>query len=282
MNHEATARISVMIPTRKRTDLLKKSIDSLVDNASSVDGIDILLAVDDDDTITNEFLTNELVAHLNEKNVSMRAFSFARLGYKNLNQYANYLAHESNGEWLILWNDDAVMQTKDWDLKIMEYAGQFKVLRFKDNHDEHPNAIFPCVPRDWIALFETFSPHQASDSWVSQIGYLTGIMQNCPEIECYHGRYDLVGIEPDEVYQEREFLDNDPSNPEDLNHINQLNLKVAWAAKLNWYLKKIGQNPGWFDKWLADPNFNIWARLEEVDINNQCFISKRQKNNNHD
>ena len=122
-------------------------------------------------------------------------------------------------------------------------------------------------------LFDTFSPHQVSDSWISQIGYLTGIMQNCPEVYAYHNRFDLTGSESDEVSNERVFLDNDPSNPEDLNHPKQLELKVVWAKKLHWYLTKIGQNPGWLDNWLADPTFDIWATLKEVDVNGQMFTS---------
>ena len=271
MHSKATARITVMIPTRKRPERLKRSIDSLIDNASSVDGIDILLGVDNDDDISNKFINDVIIPELNEKGATMMAFLFDRVGYKNLHLYANHLVQYSRGEWILLWNDDAVMQTKDWDLKIMEYTGQFKVLRFKDNHDEHPNAIFPCVPRDWVQLFDKFSAHQHMDCWISEIGYLTGIVQNCPEIECYHERFDLIGVEPDEVYLEREILDYDPNNPQDFTHPNQLKLKTEWALKLHWYLGKIGQNTGWFDNWLADPDFNIWARLEEVDINHQYY-----------
>lgn len=270
MQTKALSRISILIPTRKRVDLLRRSINSLIDTASTVQGIDILIGIDNDDTETNDYLQNELVPYLNEKNASMRAFSFDRMGYKNLHQYANFLAKESHGEWIILWNDDAIMKTKNWDKKIMKYTGKFKVLRFKDNHNSHPNSIFPCVPRDWLVLFETFSPHQVSDSWISQIAYLTGIMQNCHEVYAYHDRFDLVGSEPDEVSLEREFLDNDPSKPGDLNHIDQLNLKVAWATRLTWYLTKIGQNPGWFDAWLADPDFDIWATHKANDPNKQC------------
>lgn len=274
MHRKASARITVMIPTRKRPAGLKQAIDSLLDNASSVDGIEILLAVDNDDDITNEFIPSVLIPELNEKGANLRAFGFHRAGYRNLHVYANHLARQSCGEWIILLNDDAVMKTKDWDLKIMEYTGQFKVLRFKDNHNDHPNAIFPCVPRDWVMLFGEFSAHQAMDCWISQVGYQTGIVQNCPEVYCYHERFDLVGEEPDEVSREREILDNNPDDPEDLNHVNQLLLKTEWSAKLAWYLDKIGQNSGWFDKWIADPkNFDVWANLKENDINNQVAVS---------
>lgn len=268
----ATARISVIIPTRKRIKLLRNSIDSLINNLSSVEGIDLLIAADNDDIETIKYIENELVPHLDKKNVMMRSFNFNRLGYKNLHLYANYLANESRGEWVMLWNDDAVMKTKNWDKKIMKYTGQFKVLRFKDNHNSHPNAIFPCVPRDWVTLFETFSPHMAMDSWISHVAYLSGIMHNCHEINVFHNRFDLVGTNPDEVAAEREHLEGNPDNPDDLNHPARLDIKLAWVYKLNWFLKKIGQDPNWLDRALVDPNFDIWAKHRENDINKQVML----------
>lgn len=278
MRYYTKLRISIMLPTRKRPDMLRKSIQSLIDTASSMDGIELLLAIDSDDEITRDFLNNELVPELNEKNIAMRAFTFERLGYKRLNEYSNYMSRESFGEWVILWNDDAIMKTKNWDKKIMKYSGQFKVLRFKDNHNEHPNSIFPCVPRDWICLFDTLSPHQVTDSWVSQIAYIAGVMQNCHEVYVHHDRFDLTGNNKDEVLQEREFLDNDPSNPDDLNHPTQLQLKLEWGKKLDWYLKSIKQSPGWLDQWLEDPNnFDLWSDFKKNDPNNQCFTSLKER-----
>lgn len=269
---KATARISIMIPTRKRVGQLRNSINSLIDTASSVDGIDLLVAVDNDDTETIDYIGNELIPYLNEKNVMLRSYNFNRLGYRNLHLYANYLVKESRGEWIILWNDDAIMKTENWDEKIMEYTGQFKVLRFKDNHNSHPNAIFPCVPRDWVVLFDTFSPHMAMDCWISQIGYLAGIVHNCHEVYTFHNRFDLVGESPDEVALEREILDGNPDDPNDLNHPKQLDLKLEWVFKLNWFLKKIGQDPNWLDRALADPEFDIWSKHKENDINNQVML----------
>lgn len=271
---KATARISVMIPTRKRVKQLENSVYSLINKASSIEGIDFLLAIDEDDTETRAYVDNVLIPALNEKNVMLRSYVFKRMGYRNLHHYANYLVNESRGEWIFLWNDDAVMKTKNWDKKIMKYTGQFKVLRFKDNHNSHPNAIFPCVPRDWVTLFETFSPHMAMDSWISQIGYLVNIVHNCHEVHAIHNRFDLIGEEPDEVSLEREILDSDPSDPDDLNHPIQLELKLKWALRLNWFLKKIGQDPNWFDRVLEDPNFDVWAKQKENDPNNQVIFKK--------
>ena len=60
---------------------------------------------------------------------------FKPLGYEQLNVYVNLLCHSSTGGWLFLWNDDAIMQTKDWEVEIQKYDGQFKCLAPKDNRD---------------------------------------------------------------------------------------------------------------------------------------------------
>lgn len=272
MRYDSQFRISVFFPTRNRVEPLKKSLTSLINTASTMDGIEILLAVDDDDQPTIDYINGELVAEFNEKNIAMRAFTFPRQGYANLHHYYNHLVKESLGNWLFLWNDDAIMKADNWDLAIERYNGQMKVLRFSDNHDDHPNAIFPCVPRDWLLLFGEFSPNQHADSWVSQIGYLTDCMQNVPEVEILHDRHDLTGNNDDQTAQERSLLESNPSNPRDINHPDFLNLKVEWSSRLNWYLHKTNQNTGWFDSFMSDKTFDVWKKYRETDINNQCFI----------
>lgn len=271
MNYSTNQRISVMFPTRNRVDLLRKSLNSLIDKASSMVGIEILIAIDDDDQATIDFVNNELVPEYNERNIVMKAYTFPRLGYSQFNRYMNYMADESEGNWLFLWNDDAIMVTENWDLEIEKYNGQFKVLRFKDNHNEHPNAIFPCIPKDWVILFGTYSPQMHVDSWISQIAYLVDIMETVHEIEIIHDRHDLTGAPEDATAKEREFKENDPEDPDDINHPNQLMLKVEWAQKLNWYLHQIGQNTGWFDNFRKDPTFDVWSKFRDNDPNKQCY-----------
>lgn len=275
MKYDNRLRISVMIPTRKRTESLEKSVQSLIDNASSMEGIEFLIAIDEDDPESINFVSDKLVGKLNELKIAMRAYTFPRLGYVNLHNYINTLSNQSEGNWLFVWNDDAIMQSKNWDLEIEKFNGQMKVLRFKDNHNEHPNAIFPCVPRDWLMLFEQYSPHPHIDTWVSQIGYLTDCMQNVPSVEIFHDRHDLTGAEEDQTAKERELLISNPEDPRDINHVDFLDKKVAWSMKLNWYLHKTNQNTGWFDKFMQDRTFDVWAKYKEIDVNKQCFILKQ-------
>ena len=48
--------ISVLLPTRKRVPLIKKCVESLLDNASDPSKIQLLFGVDDDDQKSMDFL----------------------------------------------------------------------------------------------------------------------------------------------------------------------------------------------------------------------------------
>ena len=48
--------ISILLPTRKRLDLLKKSVQSLINNARQPDKLQFLFAVDEDDNKTFLYL----------------------------------------------------------------------------------------------------------------------------------------------------------------------------------------------------------------------------------
>lgn len=262
-----------MLPTRKRTALLKRSIDSLLSTVSSIQNIELLVIIDDDDQESDAYVNGPLLEELKQKGVFARFFKVTRLGYNNLHQYYNHLAINSMGKWLLLWNDDATMSNKDWDLEIMKYTGQFKLLRFKENHLDHPNALFPCVPRDWVMLFDKLSDVVEIDSWISQICYLNDIVQNL-ESEIFHDRHDITNNNYDEVVQDKmaSYEELDENNPERMIHPSKVDLKLQWAAKVNWYLKQTGQGNDWFDKFILDKDFDAWSKFKEADKNNQCFI----------
>ena len=52
--------ISILLPTRKRLDLLKKSVQSLINNARQPDKLQFLFAVDEDDNKTFLYLKQSM------------------------------------------------------------------------------------------------------------------------------------------------------------------------------------------------------------------------------
>lgn len=262
LSSECNINVSVLLPTRGRGDLAGKSLYTLIDLATDNSKIEYLVIVDEDDTDTIEHFKEVIVPAANEQNLKLAMVISKPFGYINLHQYLNILASQSSGEWLMFWNDDAIMKTKGWDTKIAENTGEFKVLRMQEN-SQHPYAIFPIVPRDWYYLLGHLSDHQMTDAQISQIGYMCNIVKNI-DVHCIHDRFDLTGNNNDTTYKNRPQLEGNPSNPHDLNSDETLNRRYAQCFKIMWYLRKIGQYNDHFEQSVGKGK-NMWKYLVEND-----------------
>ena len=77
-------KISILLPTRGRTEVLKASLMSLLDNVKEPKEIEIMLGMDEDDTDVISYVKDELGPILQEKGVETKANIFKPLGYTNL------------------------------------------------------------------------------------------------------------------------------------------------------------------------------------------------------
>ena len=239
--------ISVLLPTRGRRDLLKSSVMTLIEKANKKDKIEILFGIDEDDTGLQEYIKEEMAPFFNEHKVEARASIFKPLGYENLHIYVNTLAGSATGEWLFFWNDDCLMVSEGWDEVIDQYNGQFKLLGPKDNHEGHPYAILPIVPKDWFILMGHLSQNAQNDAWLSHIAYMLDIFERV-DFEFIHDRADITGNNDDETFQNRKYMEGNPSDPKDFGHADMQNARVNSAHKIAWFLEKIGQPSEFWDR----------------------------------
>jgi hypothetical protein len=260
--------ISVLLPTRGRTKALETSVMSLLSRCHHPQRMELLLAFDDDDKESSQWFIDELSDKITDQGGRYSCWEVPRFGYIRLNQYVNYLAEHARGQWMMFWNDDAIMESSHWDDVITQYHGQFRVLRMP-THREHPYAIFPIVPRQWFDTFGYISPHQISDAWVSQIAYLLDIMQTVP-IAVKHDRHDLTGNNKDSTYDQRIMLEGRPSDPRDFNHVTWRNRRLQDANKIATMLEHQGTPMTWFRKVLAGQQ-DAWEKMisDEFDPNHQ-------------
>lgn len=267
--------IAVVLPTRGRTDALQKSLCSLLDLAGDGTRVQYLIGMDDDDTETIKWAEETLFPSLEKYESPIHVFQFRRLGYERLNEYVTTLAQRSSANWIMFWNDDAIMHTQDWDKKIAAETGEFNVLRMP-THNEHPYAIFPIVPRDWLYLFGRLSPHQLSDAWISQVAFLINIMKNV-DIEVTHARADITGENDDDTFKQRIMLEGNPDDPRDFNHTNWHNRRLDDAQKLAWFLHNKGRDMSWWRD-VVEGTQDPWERMHnEFDPNNQVSRIKKDK-----
>ncbi len=238
--------ISVLLPTRGRREVLKSSLESLILKANNTEKIELLLGIDDDDEGAREYIEKEIAPMLREHRVECRANIFKPLGYENLHVYVNTLAGNASGDWLFFWNDDGVMVTEGWDDVVRSYTGQFKLLAPRDNHNGHPYAIFPIVPRDWFMLVDHLSQNAQNDAWLSHIAYMLDIFERI-DVEFIHDRADITGNNDDSTFQNRKYMEGNPSDPKDFGHPSMQQARVATAYKIAWFLNRIGQHSTWWE-----------------------------------
>lgn len=264
-------RISVLLPTRGRTDALARSVRSLMHTVADPHSMELLLGFDSDDEGTAQWFIDNVAPELDLHGIVYTVMEFEPLGYIRLNEYVNTLAKAAAGTWLMFWNDDALMKTQAWDQHIFKHDDHFRVLRMP-THREHPYAIFPILPRTWYELFGYVSAHQISDAWVSQIAYMLDIMHDIP-VEVLHDRHDLTGNNKDTTYKERVMLEGQPSNPKDFNHITWRQRRMRDATHICEHLEGQGIEMPWFRSVLAGTQ-DPWAKMTgpQCDPNGQLRI----------
>ena len=259
-------KIAILLPTRGRTAALDRSLVGLLEKASDLSTIQVLLGLDTDDTVGIEHFQEELQPKLDAMGVHYTAMLFEPMGYSQLHDYVNTLAKNSSADWMFFWNDDAVMETSGWDTEICKYTGQFKLLAVH-THNDHPYSIFPIVPRAWLDVIGHLSLHSMNDAWLSQNAYCIDVYQRIA-VNVLHDRADLTGNNLDATYKERELLEGNPHNPRDFHHPAMSLKRFYECDQLNAHLKKLGLNPTWWDRvklQLQDP----WEQLRKNDVNNQ-------------
>ena len=259
--------ITVVLPTRGRRDCLRTSLLTLAHLAQHPEKLEMLLAFDDDDLESQAWFQEHVAPELTKAQVRWVMLSFPRMGYIRLNEYVNALARRAQGQWIMFWGDDAIMESEDWDQRIREVP-DFRVLRMP-THRCHPYAIFPIVPRAWVETLGYFSAHQLSDSYVSQIAYLLDIMHNI-DVDVTHDRADITGNNRDETCANRPMLEGNPQDPRDFNHSTWRQRRFEDAEKIAQYLEQRAQDTSWWRSVLAGTQ-DPWARMmsPEQDPNGQ-------------
>lgn len=166
--------ISVLLPSRARVEMARKSIESLGDN------VEVLIWVDDDDQARDDYRTMSW-------DTGAQVFVRPRVGYPNMHKMVNLLARKTKGDWLLLWNDDALMHTQDWQAKLPELSTTKPQVLNIFNSNPEVN-LFPLINRKMYETMGHYSLSAHCDSWVQDIGNKLGIHQFVPDIEVEHLR----------------------------------------------------------------------------------------------
>ena len=105
---------SFIIPTRKKIDNLNRLLDSFQATTNCLDTIETILIVDDDDQASKNFNYHGITVKkvIAETGLAMGALNMA--GFE-----------ASTGQFIMLLNDDVVIQTAGWDEKVLSCFKSF-------------------------------------------------------------------------------------------------------------------------------------------------------------
>lgn len=112
-------KFSIILPTRERPELMMQLLTSIANTTKELDQIEVLVAIDADDTVSQTFFSQNKWGFVQVFEVT-RSLNFSK-------DYYNMLAKNSKGKWIMVCNDDGKFTTPHWDFmaeKVLnEYIG---------------------------------------------------------------------------------------------------------------------------------------------------------------
>lgn len=166
--------------------MAKKALESL-----GAGDYEVLICIDEDDPYIKNYY------ELTTDNISLTVVN--RYGYGALHEYYNQLSELANGDWLMLFNDDATIETAGWVDIISKYNHQ--IPQVLNPWNQNGDNLFPIISRKWYEIVGHFSLSTHADSWVQQIGQRLEIQVYIPGIKISHQGEDLHDQTHTEVKQ---------------------------------------------------------------------------------
>ena len=179
-------KISVFTPTRQRYDYLVRAMQSMVDTAEDLSRIEFMYAFDSDDLETMNKFKEYADKTWPDANMIYHVAP-ERYGWKKVHKYINDMADMATGDWFLIWSDDAIMHTREWD-KIIEdkYSDKYCIVASK--LFQHPSKLpmFPFMPRKWYELSGNKVSGVCGDLWIGTVSKALGILVEEDQIAISH------------------------------------------------------------------------------------------------
>jgi glycosyltransferase involved in cell wall biosynthesis len=164
--------VSVIMPTRGRSQLLCESIDSLYSLAKDKTLIEFLVKVDDDDKDTMD-----TVVRLSSL-LPIKMLVYPKgAGYHEIHHWINDLCALTKGDWIYLFNDDSKVKTPEWDQMLLNveidstnWHGVTDICMFVTPTITRPGANeFILLRRKVFEIVGHFSLSPHGDNWIYRL-----------------------------------------------------------------------------------------------------------------
>jgi hypothetical protein len=170
-----TPIVSILIPSRNRTELLEQCVKSWKTLAANPDAVEIVVRLHFDDAKSMTWAASRpygirLIAGENYD------------GHISMGMFLNCLAACSTGDWLLPSSDDFECLTQDWE-RAFEDASKNPRTEFLMRHFEtvnKPGERPPIITRGFYNAIGGFGHTSHADVYLDSLGWRLGINQMNP------------------------------------------------------------------------------------------------------
>jgi glycosyltransferase involved in cell wall biosynthesis len=201
--------ISILMPSRRRPEFVKRAIGSIVDTVSNSANVELILRVDQDDQSNYMGCFDGIP----KSKIVIRETTFPDMG-KLWNEAFSFCI----GDIVQMGADDIFYHTPDWDLMVEEEFRKCedKILLVWGKDGGHNNLLSThgFVSRKWVETVGYFSPPYGmvygNDDWVFLIARELGRQKYLPDMFIEHQREGIgtrrlrqfKQLSTDQVYSE--------------------------------------------------------------------------------
>lgn len=215
-------RFSIVFATRERTTLLRNLLESIVVTTHNPRWIEVIAVYDSDDSETDG-ISSELIEKF--KSINLRMLRRERSPRLN-EDYINYAARLSDGEYIIVLNDDVKFETQGWDDVAYQKCEDYKItypdgimygvtedgLNDLKRRQNLTYCCFPLISKKAVKILG-YAMHPAFNSWGADV-HLYRIYSNINrvvdlrDIKLIHYSYHGNSREKDKVNEHVRQIDN--------------------------------------------------------------------------
>lgn len=199
---EKETLVSVLLPSRGRIKELGDTLASFKEHTRVLDRVEFLIKFDSDDVASIAGIPT-LPKGLRYKFL----ISDRGQGYADLHLFVNDLANMAKGNWLFLFNDDALIESDGWDDLVAdveprlirpEFKGTREICVLKCRDGESKMNLFPIVNRKIVKILGHFAGAAHCDSYIEKVIEMLHCQIYLADLRVRH----LRGTVQDETYME--------------------------------------------------------------------------------
>lgn len=172
--------ISIILPTRKRTQFLNETLYSIYSLADPEKvNFEIIIKIDFDDHDTIDYIKY----WSNEYENLYFLVNSRKKGFISLVDYQEDMIDLAKGKYILIANDDLTFQTQNWNTILESRLKEFKI--YFPYINGYREGLY-CIPKELYNILGHISHHSQVDTYLSWLGQALNIIEYIDEVAVLH------------------------------------------------------------------------------------------------